>query len=263
MRFTASSAELLKALTTVGSVVPSKSTTPIYECILFEREDDRLRLSATDKEVFVVQSIPVRFEQNGTSGTYRVAVPARRLVDTLRALPDLPVTVTADDEFNVTLKTDQGRYKMVGFDGADFQAIPELSEGQTIETEGALMKRAIQKASFAVSKDALRPAMMGIYFQITSEEGRAVATDGHRLVRLGLTGLTSETPVSFIVPEKALGLVGKIAAEGPCRIQVSKGFADFSFGHSRVIALLINESYPNNGRPIAVLPSGKPIEELC
>ena len=48
MKFTASSAELLKALTTVSGAVPSKSTLPILECILFERDDDTLQLSATD-----------------------------------------------------------------------------------------------------------------------------------------------------------------------------------------------------------------------
>ncbi len=245
MKFTASSADLLKALTTVGGAVPAKSAMPILECILFEQADDRLRLSATDLEISIVQNIAVQFEQNGAAGGQRVAVPARRLLDTLRALPDLPVQFTSDGDFNVTLKTDQGRYKMVGYDGADYPALPELSGGQTIETDAALLKRAIGKASFAVSKDALRPAMMGIYFQITPEEGRAVATDGHRLVRMTLTGMTAEEPVNFIVPEKALGLAGRVATDGMCTIRVGDGYVGFAFDHSDVIARMIDESYPN------------------
>lgn len=245
MKFSASSADLLKALTTVGGAVPSKATMPILECILFAQEDGALRLSATDLEISIEQSIPVRFEENGASASPRVAVPARRLLDTLRALPDLPVQVTADDEFNVTLKTDQGRYKMVGYDGADYPALPELDGGVAVETEGALVRRAITKAGFAVSKDALRPAMQGIYFQITPDEGRAVATDGHRLVRLSLTGITSETPVAFIVPEKALSLASRVATDGPCTIRVASGHVGFAFGASRVVARLIDETYPN------------------
>ncbi len=245
MKFTASSADLLRALTTVGGAVPAKSAMPILECILFEQDGDMLRLSATDLEISIVQAIPVGFEQNGTSGNGRVAVPARRLLDTLRALPDLPVQFLSDAEFNVSLKTDQGRYKMVGYDGADYPALPELTGGQVIETEGALLKRAIQKASFAVSKDALRPAMMGIYFQITPEEGKAVATDGHRLVRMTLSGMTAEEPVNFIVPEKALGLAGRVAIEGACTIRVAGGYVGFSFETSHVIARMIDETYPN------------------
>ncbi len=245
MKFTASSAELLRALTTVGGAVPAKSAMPILESILFEQDGDRLRLSATDLEISIVQAVGVQFEQNGTGGGARVAVPARRLLDTLRALPDLPVQFASDGDFNVTLKTDQGRYKMVGYDGADYPALPQLDGGQTIETEAALLKRAIGKASFAVSKDALRPAMMGIYFQITPDEGRAVATDGHRLVRLTLAGMTAEEPVNFIVPEKALALVGRVALEGQCTIRVAGGYVGFSFEHSDVIARMIDETYPN------------------
>lgn len=245
MKFSVSSAELLRALATVGGAVPSKATMPILESILFERDGDRLRLLATDLEIYIAQEIGVRFETNGSGDGGRVAIPAKRLVDTLRALPDLPVTISTDDEFNVVVKTDQGRYKMVGFDGADYPALPELGGGQTVEASGALVKRAIQKASFAVSKDALRPAMMGIYFQIGPDEGRAVATDGHRLVRLTMDGLTSSAPVSFIVPEKALGLAARVATDEPAVIEVASGHVGFRFGTSRVIARLIDETYPN------------------
>lgn len=245
MKFSASSAELLKALTTVNGAVPSKSTLPILESILFDQEQETLRLSATDLEISIVQHLNVRFETNGTNGNRRIAVPARRLLDTLRALPDLPIQFASDDQFNVTLRTDQGVYKMVGHDGADYPALPEMTNTTRIETEGKLLRRAIQKTSFAVSKDALRPAMMGIFFQILPDTGRAVATDGHRLVKLNLSGLTSPAPVSFIVPEKALTLAGRIATDTACTIAINDSYVAFDFGHSRVLARLIDETYPN------------------
>ena len=169
----------------------------------------------------------------------------KRLLDTLRALPDLPIALSADDEFNVQLRTDQGVYKMVGHDGADFPALPELSGNLSIEAEGALLRRAITKTSFAVSRDALRPAMMGVYFQIEQDEGRAVATDGHRLVKLTSSNLTSDEAADFIVPEKAMSLVARIAGDDTCSILVDEGYVGFHFAGSRVLARLIDESYPN------------------
>lgn len=245
MRFQAHSADLLKALTTVSGAVPSKSTLPILESILFEREGDHLRLSATDLEISIIQTLAVTFESNGTAKADRVAVPAKRLLDTLRALPNLPIVFTSDDEFGVTLRTDQGHYKMIGHDGADYPAHHELAEGECIETEGELLRRAILKSSFAVSKDALRPAMMGIYFQISPEGGRAVATDGHRLVKLTLHELKSARPMSFIVPEKALSLAARVAGPDACTIRVDSGYVEMNFGASRVLARLIDEAYPN------------------
>jgi DNA polymerase-3 subunit beta len=246
MKFSASSADLLKALTTVGGAVPSKSTLPILECILFEQLDETgLRLTATDLEISIVQRINVQFESNGTRDGRRTAVPAKRLLDTLRALPDVPIRMEADEEFHVVLKTDTGEYKMIGFDGADYPALPTLESDHRIETEGAVLRRAIDKTGFAVSKDALRPAMMGIYFQIGPDEGRAVATDGHRLVKLNLDGLTADRSVEFIVPEKAMSLAGKIVSDEVCTIVVDEGYVGLDFGSSRILARLIDESYPN------------------
>lgn len=246
MKFTLSSAEFLKALNVVSGAVPSKSTLPILSCILFERDEETIRLSATDLEISIIEKLPVQFETNGaTAQSNRVAVPAKRLLDTLRALPDIPIQFSADDAFNVLLTTDQGHYKMVGFDGADYPALPDLSATPAIQTDAGLLRRAIQKTSFAVSKDALRPAMMGIYFQIGPDEGRAVATDGHRLVKLQLDDMTSDEALNFIVPEKALALAGRIAAEGDCSITVDAGYVGFDFGDSKVLARIIDESYPN------------------
>ncbi len=242
MKFAASSSDLLKALQTVNGAVPTKHALPILECILFEEDAGGLRLSATDLEISILQRVSVDVQASGSS---RVAVPARRLIDTLRALPDLPVEFSADEEFNVVLTTDRGEYKMVGHDGADYPALPELAETTRIETTGELLRRAIQKTSFAVSRDALRPAMMGIFFQITGSSGRAVATDGRSLVKLTLSTLTSSEDIDFIVPEKAMALAAKVATDGACGLIVDSGYAGFDFGASRVLTRLIDEPYPN------------------
>ncbi len=247
MKFTVSSADLLRALTAVGGAVPSKSTLPILECVLFERDGDSLRLAATDLEISIVQRLGVDFDGAAEGSPERIAVPAKRMLDTLRALPDLPVTFSSDREHQVELTTDQGRYKMVGFDGADYPALPALADVQEIDTESSLLKRAIAKASFAVSKDALRPAMMGVYFQIRKEHARVVATDGHRLVKLVVDDLANDHPIDFIVPEKALSLASRVAGgeESGCRLRVGSGYVAFDFGNARVMGRLIDEQYPN------------------
>jgi DNA polymerase III subunit beta len=191
----------------------------------------------------------VPFGQNGAAGgaTERVAVPAKRLLDTLRQLPDLPVTFSSDETYQVELTTDQGRYKMVGFDGADYPALPSLDGLREIAADGPTLRRAIAKTAFAVSKDALRPAMMGVYFQVRPEHARVVATDGHRLVKLVLDALASEPAVDFIVPEKALALTARAAGnagEG-CTLHVGNGYVAFDFGGARVMGRLIDEQYPN------------------
>lgn len=245
MKFTTSSADLKQALDVVGGAVPSKSTLPILECVLFERQGDVLRLSATDLEISIVQRVSVGFESDADEKVDRVAVPAKRLLDTLRALPDLPIHFSSNEEFHVELRTDQGHYKMIGHDGSDYPAIASFEGSQQISTRADLIQRAIQKTGFAVSRDALRPAMMGIYFQIKTNESRVVATDGHRLVRLTLRAITNKEPLDFIVPSKALVLASRVPETETCSISVGNGYASFDFGGTTVLARLIDESYPN------------------
>ncbi|MCG8374254.1 MAG: DNA polymerase III subunit beta, partial [Balneolales bacterium] len=82
MKFSVSSSELNKGLSAVIGAVPSKATLPILETILFKSEAGKLKLTATDLEISIVESIEADIEEEGA-----VAIPARRLLETLRQLP--------------------------------------------------------------------------------------------------------------------------------------------------------------------------------
>jgi DNA polymerase-3 subunit beta len=213
---------------------------PILETVLFECEDGKVKLCATDLEVSIVEYVDADITSEGS-----VAAPARRLLETLRQLPDIPVLFEVDEKGNVKFKTDKGNYKLAGEKAADFPAIPSLEDGQLIKTSTESLTRAIQKTSFAVSNDDLRPAMMGVYFQIGIEESKIAATDGHRLVRLIKRDLTAAKPVNFIVPQKALNLVIKALDGIDCELTISREHARFRSGNTMVITRLINETYPN------------------
>lgn len=240
MRFNVSSSELVKALSAVSGAVPNKATLPILETILFESEDGKLRLTATDLEISIIEYMSADIERDGA-----VAIPARRLIETLRQLPDIPVSFEVDDKFNIKFRTDKGTYKLVGDDPDEFPEVPSLDEGQTLNTSRDLILKAIDKTLFAVSNDDLRPAMMGVYFDIGPEESKFVATDGHRLVRYIKKDLTSDNEINFIVPEKALSLVLKALHADECDMTVTDDHVRFKSGNTIVITRLINEQYPN------------------
>ncbi|MGK7369567.1 MAG: DNA polymerase III subunit beta [Candidatus Halalkalibacterium sp. M3_1C_030] len=240
MRFNVSSSELVKALSAVSGAVPNKATLPILETILFKSEDGQIRLTATDLEISIIEYMDADIEEDGA-----VAIPARRLIETLRQLPDIPVAFEVDDKFNIKFRTDKGTYKLVGDDPDEFPEVPNLDEGTTLSTTKDIMLKAIDKTLFAVSNDDLRPAMMGVYFDIGPEESKFVATDGHRLVKYIKTDLTLDEEINFIVPEKALNLVQKALHSDECHMTVTDDHARFKSGNTIVITRLINEQYPN------------------
>ena len=178
MKFTVASSELQKALTRINGVVPSKSTLPILENILFDLSKNTLRLSATDLEVSMSATLDVKGSEDG-----KVAVPAKRLMETIRALPDIQLVFHADLSANkIKMITETGEYILMGESSDEFPTIPQFKAEEKIVFSGEMLRRMINRTLFAVSTDELRPAMTGILMQVKESELRAVVTDSNRLV---------------------------------------------------------------------------------
>jgi len=126
--------------------------------------------------------------------------------------------------------------------------VPQLKSDEKITFEGEMLRRLIQRTIFSVSVDELRPAMTGVLVQLSSKELRAVATDGHRLVRITYNGLTqtkSKKDVSVIIPAKALNLVSKSIEGGESTLQMDATHVQFTSGNTTLTSRLIEENYPN------------------
>lgn len=242
MKFTAASSELQKALTRINGVVPSKSTLPILENILFDLAKNTLRLSATDLEVSMSATLDVKGSEDG-----KVAVPAKRLMETIRALPEIQVVFHADLSANkIKMITETGEYILMGESSDEFPTIPQFKAEEKIVFSGEMLRRMINRTLFAVSTDELRPAMTGILMQVKESELRAVVTDGHRLVRINYSGLVkTKVKKDIIIPAKAMNLVGRSAEDGENTLSIDATHVQFTFGNTTLTSRVIEEAYPN------------------
>jgi DNA polymerase III subunit beta len=84
MKFVVSREALLKPLQLVAGVVERRQTLPVLSNVLIQLSEDQLSLTGTDLEVEIVGRITL--EQAGVSGD--ITVPARKLVDICKSLPD-------------------------------------------------------------------------------------------------------------------------------------------------------------------------------
>ena len=242
MRFTALTAELQKVLGNVGGVIPSRSTLPILENFLFEVSNNHLQITATDLDTSMSMSLPVKDTEAGT-----IAVPAKRLAETVRSLPNTEIQFTAQGDKNkILLKTENGEYRLTGESSENYPTVPKFKANDELKIKAETLKRLIMKTSFAVSSDELRPAMMGVLFQIKKNEIRAVATDGHRLVRVINSSFSSGIgDREVIVPAKALNLVLKSFDDAESSVSFSENHAMFTTGTTRLVSRMIEEKFPN------------------
>ncbi len=242
MKFTANSTELQRTLNKLGGVIPTKSTMPILENILFSLSGDTLTVTATDLAISLTVSLPVKGVEDGS-----VAIPAKRLMDTVRSLPDTSAAFAIDTTTNkVRVTTDNGEYGLTGESAKEFPAVATFKGTSEVKMDADVLRRIIYRTVFAVSSDELRPAMMGVLFQAKDADLRVVATDGHRLVRLGQKmASASGLKKDIIVPAKALQALAKSVEDGDCVLSADDTHVRFSFGASVLVSRLIDETYPN------------------
>src|SRR5687767_8539219 len=255
MKFIVSSSALLKQLQSINGVVANNPVVPILENFLFDVTDGLLTITASDLETSMITEIGVEAKENG-----RIAAPARILLDTLKNLPDQPVTFTIDEEtYSIEISSSNGRYKLSGENATDFPKVPLVRGGNAIEIPSNALARAINKTIFAVSTDELRPAMTGIFVQLNEGNITFVATDGHRLLRYRRNDVSTGESTSIIIPRKAFNLLKSTLPAEPTSVKVEFNNANafFSFDNIRMICRLIDERFPDYENVIPKLNPNK------
>jgi DNA polymerase-3 subunit beta len=253
MKFIVSTSALLKQLQSISGALSSNTVLPILENFLFEISDSQLTISATDLQTTMTTTLSVEAKENG-----KVAIPSRILLDTLKTFPEQPVIFTInDDNFAIEMSAGDGKYKLSGENGDDFPKIPKVDNAASLMVPASVLSEAINKTLFAVSTDELRPAMTGVYCQMSSENLTFVATDAHKLVRYRRRDAKADVANSFILPKKALTLLkSSLPAEDiSVSVEYNTTNAFFSFNNINLICRLIDEKYPDYE---AVIPVNNP-----
>lgn len=252
MKFSTSSTDLLKHLQIAGGAISTNPVLPILEDFLFTIKDNQLKITASDLETTIITTMDIMAESNGA-----IAVPAKILIETLKALPEQPVSFEVDEETNgISVISAYGKYKLSGENGSDFPETPSLVDGNEIEILGGVLSQAIANTIFATSNDELRPAMTGVYFQIEPNQITFVATDAHKLVKFASGVSNNDVSSAFIVPKKALNMLrSSLHTNEPVKISFNKSNVFFAFGNFQMACRLIDGRFPDYN---AVIPVNNP-----
>lgn len=257
MKFIISSSALLKSLQKISGVLSTSSTLPILEDYLFDLKEDTLRITASDLET----TISVDLQPDKTEDPGVVAIPAKILLDIMKSLPELPVTISVNLEtLSVELFAGEGKYKLVGHRSDEFPQVPTLENTETLNLNASLLVSAFNKSLFATGNDELRPVMSGVLCEITGDKITFVATDAHKLVRYRRGDVKPGKNASFILPKKPLNHLKNIMPDDEdvdVKLEYNDTNAIMEFDDITLICRLIDGKYPNYE---AVIPTQNPFK---
>ncbi|WP_420580772.1 DNA polymerase III subunit beta [Reichenbachiella sp.] len=243
MKFIVSSSYLLKQLSAINGVITTNPVVPILENFLFEINDGKLTITASDLQTSMITELEVEAKENGS-----IAVPSKILLETLRNLPEQPVTFSIDEEtYSIEINSDNGRYKLAGENATDFPKVPNVSDGNDVNISSDVLGNAINNTILATSSDELRPAMTGVYLNLSDTNTTFVATDGHRLIRYRRVDIAADNGASMIIPRKALTLLKSTLPSSNTNVNVQYNVANafFKFDGIHMVCRLIDERFPD------------------
>jgi len=252
MKIKISQAELQKGIQIVYPIVPNKATLPILAHILLEAKDGKLRLAGTDLEIGISHTIPVEVIEEGA-----IAIPAKRLNDLIKELPDIPLSITTRKNYQTTIDCEKGVFKVMGLPKEEFPKIHSVSDKDGILIDPEVLEDMLELTTFAVSHDETRYVLNGILFISNGEQLRFVATDGRRLASIERT--VKKAPKGeqkAIIPLKALVELRRlIGGQKKTSITIKENQASFDIGETQLVTRLIEGVFPDYDR---VIPEESP-----
>ena len=257
MKFVVSSNSLSSHLQVVSRVIASKNTIPILDCFLFELEGNLLKITAADSETRMITSVEV----HEVEGEGIFAIPSKNLLDSLKELPEQPITFNIDDTtLEMFIFYENGKYNFIGQKGDEYpQPKPLKDNANKMEISADNLLSGISRTLFATAEDELRPVMNGILFDISETDITFVASDGHKLVRFRNFSVKDNEKAAFILPKKPANLLRTVLprATGLVTIGFDDNNAYITMENITIISRLIEGRYPNyNG----VIPKDNPFK---
>lgn len=239
MKFTANSKEFEKLLAKVIPAAPQRTPMQILENFLFTVEGGSLTVMATDLEISLSAAMDVGADEDAS-----FAVPAKLLHDFVRTLGDASIEFSTTSDDRLRLKTDFGEYAIAYQPPDEFPKAPERENDGEIVLDGKRLRRAFEKTSFAISREAMRPAMTGELVELSDEGMRFVATDGLRLARYHDPKVTFDGARQLVIPEKAVVALQKLAGDGEAKMTFGETIVSFDLGDLTMTSRLIKHRYP-------------------
>ncbi len=243
MKFSIQRETLLQPLSQVVGVVERRQTLPVLANFLLVATENQLSVTGTDMEVELVAKASATVDEPGET-----TVPARKLVDICRALPDGSKISFQTEGEQVLVKAGRSKFTLSTLPASEFPGIDveDATQG-SIKVDEKGLKRLLDKTSFAMANGDVRFYLNGLLFDIRPDLLRTVATDGHRLALCDQSGTFAvEKSLKKIVPRKGVLELSRMLSDSDKTVElgIGKYYIRLVHGDVTFTSKLIDGNFP-------------------
>lgn len=221
--------------------VPSKTTMPILECVLIDASSDIIKFTTNDMELGIETIVNGKVCERGI-----IAIDAKMFYEIIRKLPDNEVTITSDNNYNVTIVCEKAKFNIGGKSGDDFSNLPFIERDDCITISQFTLKEIVRQTIFSTAPNDNNKLMTGELIDISGDTLKIVALDGHRIAIRKIQLKESYGDKKVVVPGKTLSEISKILSgemDDLVNIFFTKNHIVFEFDDTVVVSRLIEGQY--------------------
>lgn len=258
MKFAVSREALLRPLQLVSGVVERRQTLPVLSNLLLSVDGTSLSMTGTDLEVQLVARLEL--DEPAESGG-EITVPARKLMDIWRALPEGARVEFSLDDQRAILRSGRSRFQLATLPASEFPSIDEGGAELEFSLAQEQLRRLIDRTAFSMAQQDVRYFLNGMLLEVDPEHVRSVATDGHRLAMCTMTPGAGTGRQQIIVPRKGVLELARLLSEGDEQVEVGIGSNHLvaTVGGFTFTTKLVDGKFPDYER---VVPRGGQREVL-
>ena len=251
MKFSIQQEVLLQPISQVVGVVERRQTLPVLANFLVSAQGNRLAITGTDMEVELIATVEADVQTEGET-----TVPARKLVDIVRKLPEGVDIKAALEGDKLLISSGRGRYTLSTLPATEFPATDQVETLEVFKIQEDKLKKMLDKTSFSMANQDVRYYLNGLLFEFHDGSLTTVATDGHRLAVCDLdTDLGVAQDRQLIVPRKGVLELSRMLSDSADLVELAlgKNHVRLVKGSTIFTSKLIDGRFPDYQ---AVIPRG-------
>ena len=250
MKFSLSRESFLNPLQMVVGVVERRQTLPILSNVLLRLDGSQLSITGTDLEVEIRGSTEV------VSGLEagEVTVSARKILDICRSLPEGAQLDFESSDGKANIISGRSKFTLATLPANEFPSVDESEQSVSFVAAGSLVKGLIEATSFAMAQQDVRYYLNGMLWEVSNNQLRVVATDGHRLALCdGQCEVICDDKVTAILPRKGIIELSRLLADTNVTVSIGSNHIRVTGEDYCFTSKLVDGAYPDYDR---VVPKG-------
>lgn len=249
MNFTISREDFLQPLQLVAGAVERRHTLPILGNVLIRVNDGSLWMTGTDLEVELITNVSL----GGNAIDGQITVPAKKLLDIVRGLPEDCTILFSIDENKALIKSGRAKYSLATLSADDYPNLDDWEGDSEFEISQKGLKQLIDSVQFSMAQQDVRYYLNGMSLETSEHIIRTVATDGHRLA-MSIIDYTDEVLPSkqVIIPRKGVMEIARLIDESDTKVKVRLGANHISMLSSSFVftSKLVDGRFPDYNRVV-------------